>query len=360
MRHNGLQLLVPLGVSVLLFAGCQTSQDTGQAARAALKPQVDFPAVGKIERLDPAAEAMFPAYTQIERVAQGFVWAEGPVWVAEQHCLMFSDVPKNVVYRWTEPRGDAAGLSVFLRRSGYTGPEERAGESGSNGLTLDPKGRLVLCQHGDRRVARLEPNGRFKTLAAYYKFLRFNSPNDLVYRSNGDLYFTDPPYGLEGGNQDPKREIMFNGVYRMTPDGEVAMLTNTLTFPNGIAFSPDESTLYVAVSDPARPVIVAYDMMPDGSLGPERVFFDAKPLAAEGRQGLPDGLKTDLAGNVFATGPGGVLVISPRGRLLAILDPGSVVANVAWGNDGTVLYMTAKDSLCRVRTFTSGFEIMKR
>jgi gluconolactonase len=212
----------------------------------------------------------------------------------------------------------------------------------------------VLCQHGDRRVARLEADGQFRTLAAYYKFLRFNSPNDAVFKSNGDLYFTDPPYGLEGLNQSPKKELMFNGVFRVSPDGQVTLLTDRLSYPNGIAFSPDERTLYVNVSDGERPVIMAYDVEPAGTITNGRVFYDAKPLAQEGRKGSPDGLKVDGQGNLFATGPGGVLVIAPEGKLLGIVNPGEATANCAWGNDGSVLYLTADMYLCRVRTRTLG------
>jgi len=334
-----------------LLAGCQTRQERYAAAQAALAPKVTYPAMGEIERFDPGLEAILPAYSVIEKLADGFEWSEGPVWVPEWRCLLFSDVPENKVYRWHE----LAGLAVLLDPSGYTGGGERGGESGSNGLTLDPQGRLVLCQHGDRRVARLEPDGSFATLAGYYKYLRFNSPNDCVYGPNGDLYFTDPTYGLVGGQDDPKRELMFSGVFRLRADGEVQLLTDELTFPNGVAFSPGGYRLYVAVSDPANPVIMMYDVNPDGTLGVGEVFFDAKPLAAQGRKGLPDGLKTDVLGNVFATGPGGVLVISPTGKLLGIINTGEATANCAWGNDGSVLYITADRYLCRVKTWTRGY-----
>jgi gluconolactonase len=194
-----------------------------------------------------------------------------------------------------------------------------------------------------------------RTLVGHYKFLRLNSPNDLAFARNGDLYFTDPPYGLEGGNSDPKKELMFNGVFRLQPNGALTLLTDKLTYPNGVALSPDETRLYVAVSDPKNPVVMVYDLAADGSLGEGRVFYNAKPLADEGRKGLPDGLKTDLRGNVFTTGPGGVLILSPEGRLLGIINTGEATANCAWGNDGSVLYITADMFLCRVKTWTRGF-----
>jgi gluconolactonase len=263
--------------------------------------------------------------------------------------LLFSDVPQNVVFQWQE----GAGTREFLNPSGYTGEKPRGGEPGSNGLTLDAQGRLILCQHGDRQVARLEKDGSMTILARYYHYRRFNSPNDLVYKSNGDLYFTDPPYGLPKLNQDPAKEMVVNGVYRLRKDGQVDLLISNLTFPNGIAFSPDEQTLYVAVSDPKFAVWMAYEVAKDGTVGPGRVFLDVTSMVPE-RKGLPDGLKVDRAGNLFATGPGGVLVISPDGRHLGTIDTGEPTANCAWGEDGSVLYITANDKLCRIRTSTKG------
>jgi gluconolactonase len=341
-----------IGLALLIVGGCKSTPapPPAGAERNAVPTRV-APALGHIERLDPALDALVPPDAVIEKLAEGFDWSEGPLWVSAGGYLLFSDVPRNVVLKWQED----SGVSEFLKPSGYTGTTPRGGESGSNGLTLDPQGRLVLCQHGDRRVARLESGGHFHTLASSYRYRRFNSPNDLAFKSNGDLYFTDPPYGLEGQNDSPKKELMFNGVFRVARGGEVTLLTDELTFPNGLAFSPDESTLYVAVSDPQRPVIMAYGVKPDGTLAKGQVFFDAGPLAREkDRKGLPDGMKVDRAGNLFATGPGGVLVISPQGKLLGILNTGEATANCAWGNDGSVLYITADMYLCRVRTGTRG------
>lgn len=318
-------------------------------AQKAKAPAHEYPSMGKIERNDPALDALIPPNARIELLAGGFSWAEGPVWVREGEYLLFSDVPRNVVFKWKE----GEKTSEYLLPSGYTGAQARAGEPGSNGLTLDAQGRLVLCQHGDRRVARLEKNKKFTPLARYYKFRRLNSPNDLAFKSNGDLYFTDPPYGLVGNNDDPSKELLSNGVFRLKPDGEVTLLTDALTFPNGIAFSPDEGTVYVAVSDSKKPVIMAYDLNFDGTFSNARVFFDALPLMA-GRKGVPDGLKVDVAGNLFATGPGGVLVISPQGKHLGTINTDEPTANCAWGNDGSVLYITANNKLCRVKTSTRG------
>ena len=309
-----------------------------------------YPAIGSIERLDPALDRLVPPNAQIELLASGFAWAEGPVWVRDGGYLLFSDVPRNVVFRWRE----GERTTEFLMPSGYTGSAPRGGEPGSNGLTLDAQGRLVLCQHGDRQVARAGHDRKFTVLAQYYNYRRFNSPNDLVYKSNGDLYFTDPPYGLIGKNQDPAKELAFNGVYRLTPAGEVTLLIRDLTYPNGIALSPDERTLYVAISDAENPVLMAYDVLRDGTVMNGRVFFDTKPISA-GRKGVPDGLKVDRAGNLFATGPGGVLVITPEGKHLGTINTDEPTANCGWGNDGSVLYITANDKLCRVKTSTRGW-----
>jgi gluconolactonase len=286
----------------------------------------------------------------MEKLAEGFNWSEGPVWDCRGQYLLFSDVPENTVFRWKE----GEPVRVFLKPSGYTGATARGGEPGSNGLTMDAQGRLILCQHGDRRVARLESDRRFATLADRYEGKRFNSPNDAVYKSNGDLYFTDPPYGLIKLNDDPQKEQKFNGVYRLGKDGKVTLLTQEMTFPNGIAFAPDEKTLYVANSDPNKAIWMAFPVKEDGTLGTGRVFFDATPQAKEGRPGLPDGMKVDRAGNVFATGPGGVFIFSPDGTHLGTLNTGEKTANCGWGEDGTVLYITADMYLCRIRTSTRG------
>ena len=328
------------------FIMCCKTSDQKPAGKA---ETLLYPAMGKLEKLDPGFDNLIAPDAKLEKLAEGYDWSEGPVWVRDGAYLLFSDVPMNTVFKWKE----GEGVKPFLKPSGYTGSTPRGGEPGSNGLTVDSQGRLVLCQHGDRRVSRLEKDRQFRVIAEFYQLRRFNSPNDLAYKSNGDLYFTDPPYGLEKLNADPKKEIAFNGVYRVKPDGEITLLTQNLSFPNGIAFSPDEKILYVAISDPKRPVIVAYDVKADGTIDNERVFFDAQSLRA-GRKGLPDGLKVDQRGNLFATGPGGVLVLAPDGRLLGIINTGEATANCGWGDDGSVLYITADMFLCRIQTKTKG------
>lgn len=331
------------------LVGCQNQQTRTGIASKPGQVNASYPSIGTIERFDPQFDQLVPPGTVIEKLAEGFDWAEGPVWVRSGGYVLFSDVPRNVVFKWQENKG----VSEFLKPSGYSGSAPRGGEPGSNGLLLDAGGRLVLCEHGDRRVARLERNGRKTTLAEFYKLRRLNSPNDAVFKSNGDLYFTDPPYGLEGNNKDLKKELPFNGVYRLKPDGELSLLTAKLTFPNGIAFAPDETTLYVAVSDPTNAVWMAYEVQSDGSIANGRVFFDATRWVPQ-KKGLPDGLKVDRQGNIFATGPGGVLVFSPTGKHLGTINTGAATANCAWGNDGSMLYITADKSLCRVKTSTKG------
>src|SRR5438874_3023990 len=334
------------GCTLLLIAGCQHEKPWATGTN---HNPTGTRTIGKLESKDPRFEQLVAPDAAIEKLAQGFAWAEGPIWMKKGEYLLFSDVPQNVIYRWKE----AEKVTEFLKPSGYTGTIPRGGEPGSNGLTVDSEGRLVLCEHGDRRVARLERDGQKTTLADRYQGKRFNSPNDLVYHSNGDLYFTDPPYGLEGKNEDPKKELPFNGVYRLKPNGDLTLLTDKLTFPNGLAFSPDEKTLYIAVSDPARAIWMAYDVKEDGTIDHGRVFFDTTSLV-KGHKGLPDGMKADKRGNLFATGPGGVFIFSPDGKHLGTLNTGEATANCNWGNDGSVLYITADMYLCRIRTKTSG------
>jgi gluconolactonase len=305
--------------------------------------------MGTIERLDSALDKVIGTNAFIEKLASGFKWAEGPVWDKRGQALYFTDVPQNVVFKW-QP---GVGTKEFLFPSGYTGTSLTNGQ-GANGLAFDKTGHLILCQHGDRRIARLEPKGGFSTIAQYYKFRRFNSPNDLAIKSNGDIYFTDPTYGLPKGDKDPNRELGISGVYRVNSKGEVTLLVSDLTFPNGIALSPNEKTLYVAISDSKKPVVMAYDVETDGTVSNGRIFFNAAPLTSRGR-GVPDGLKVDNLGNVWSTGPGGVLIITPEGQHIGTLNTGEPTANCAFGGPkGTTLYITANMYLCRVQTLVKG------
>ena len=308
----------------------------------------------RIERLDPAIDALIPRDAYVEKLADGFAWTEGPIWRREKGgYLLFSDAPNNTMWRYR----DGEPVTIYLRPAGYAGPGDPPGrELGSNGLTTDAQGRLVIADHGNRMIARLREDSLWTKLplATGYQGKRFNSPNDVIHRANGDLYFTDPPYGLRKLNDDPAKELPFNGVYRLTPTGEVTLLTKDLSYPNGIAISPDGNTLYVGMSDSARPQIMAFDIQADGTIANGRVFFDAMSLVQRKLPGGLDGMKVDAHGNLFATGPGGVLVLSPQGKLLGTIVTGDITANCTFGGDGSTLYMTANHALMRIRTSTKG------
>jgi gluconolactonase len=308
--------------------------------------------LGRIERLDPAFDRLVDEHATIELLAANeFDWAEGPVWDGAGKRVLFSDIPKNMIWEWSQ----SAGLKEFLKPSGYTGAATFTGrEPGSNGLAFNEAGELVMCQHGDRRVAKWV-DGKFVTLADRYAGKRLNSPNDLALRSNGDVYFTDPPYGLPKHTEDPGRELDFQGVYRLDGKGEVTLLTRELNRPNGLAFSPDERTLYVANSEAKKAILMAFPVRPDGTLGDGKVFFDVTAAVSKQKPGVPDGLKVSADGTVWATGPGGVLVYSPQGQHLGTLATGVATANLAFGDDGSTLYITADKNLVRVRTKVKGW-----
>lgn len=298
---------------------------------------------GTIHRADPGFDALVPENAVIEKLADGFVFTEGPVWSQQDPRLIFSDVRGNTVYEWTETDGVTALIDPV-----FEGDRTGLRSISANGLTFDADGRLVLCEHGYRRISRLEADGRRTTLVDRYQGRRLNSPNDAVYSSDGWLYFTDPGSALEGRDESPLRELDFNGIYRLSPDGDLQLLYRDQARPNGIALSPDETTLYVA--DSGARLWMAYDLGEDGVSNP-RVFRDVADQAGEG---VPDGLKVDTAGNLFATGPGGVWVLSPDGVHLGTIMPTEVPANVAWGDDGHTLYMTARTGLYRIRLTTEG------
>jgi gluconolactonase len=315
----------------------------------AAQDTTNFPVLGRIIRNDPKLDSILAPDAKVEVIAAGFDWAEGPVWHPKEKALLFSDIPRNSVMIWRE----GVGVSLWLKPAGFTGPGEYGKEPGSNGLAIDPQGRVVFCEHGDRRLSVMTENGGKRTLVDNYMGKRLNSPNDLTFRSNGDLYFTDPPYGLPKNWDDPRRELDFCGVYRYGKDGKVTLLTKELSRPNGIAFSPDEKTLYVANSDPQRAIWMAYPVNGDGNTGAGRVFANVTEMVTK-HKGLPDGMKVDRNGNLFATGPGGVHIYSPEGKLLGRIETGEATANCAWGDDGSTLYITADMWLCRLRTKTRG------
>lgn len=314
-----------------------------------------FPVLGEIHRTDPAFAEIIGQDAHVQVLASGFDWTEGPCWVPGQNgaagYLLFCDIPQNKIYKWAEGQG----LSLFMQPSGYTGVTDYGAEPGSNGLVLDPQGRLVCCEHGDRRLSVLTQQGGKRTLVDNYQGKRLNSPNDAVYKSNGDLYFTDPPYGLPKHFNDERRELDFCGVYRLAKDGTLTLLTGDLTRPNGLAFSPDEQTLYVAQSDPAAPIVMAFPVREDGTLGQGRVFYDFTEQYQAKLPGLPDGMAVDVKGRVFATAPGGIYVLSPEGKLLGRISTGERTSNCTFGGaDGSILYLTADSYVCRIQTKTRG------
>jgi len=302
-----------------------------------------------ITSLDPRFDQLVPKEVQLERIADGFTWVEGPVWDKQGGYLLFSDIPANAVYRWKP----GESVSLFLKNSGYSGTTPFAGkEPGSNGLALDADGQLVLCRHGDREIGRLEADGRIASLADRYDGHRINSPNDLVFKSDGSLYFTDPPFGLPKVFDDPDKAPV-QGVYRVAKDGTVTLLIDNIKAPNGIAFSPDERILYVSDVDPRRAAWLAYDVKPDGTVSNGRVFFDATRWRQDPFFG-PDGLKVDRRGNLFGARPGGVSVIASDGTLLGTIETGQPTSNVAWGEDGKTLFITGGRSVYRLRVTTEG------
>jgi gluconolactonase len=305
----------------------------------------DSASAGTVVKMDAALDALVPTNYRIEKLAGGFAFTEGPVWHSGPGHLMFSDLRSNAIHIW-DPED---GLSTFIQPV-FEGESETT-SVGSNGLNIDPQGRLLLCEHGNRRISRRERDGSITVLADNYQGRRLNSPNDSAYKSDGWLYFTDPPYGLAGLEDDPARELDFNGIYRLSPDGELELLESNQTRPNGIAFSPDERTLYVANSDAENKVWMAYDILDDGTMGEGRVFYDVND---QNETGAADGMKVDVNGNVFATGPGGVWIFDPSGKHLGTIKPDEVPANVAWGDDGSTLYMTARTGLYKIELSTRG------
>jgi gluconolactonase len=323
------------------------------AAGAAGPVRHGYEHVGRIERLAPGLDALIDPRTPIEKLAEGFTWSEGPAWIRRDGgYLLFSDVPANRMHRWSEREG----VSVFLEPSGLAGPVPPGlREAGSNGLIPGPGNTILMADSGSRTIARLDLTTRQKiVLAERYRGHRFNSPNDLVLARSGAIYFTDPPYGLAGINDSPLKEQPVNGVYRLDPDGNVTLIDGSLTFPNGILLSPDGRTLYVSNSDPHRAIWMAYSLDAHGNAAGRRIFADVTDMVAQDRPGLPDGMAIDRFGNLFASAPGGILVINRSGRILGRIETGTAIANCTFGGDGRTLYMTSNHMLARVRTRTLG------
>jgi gluconolactonase len=324
------------GMIILLAGGIATSY--GQAS----KPLIT------LDQIDPQFGTIVSKTANAHILADGFAWSEGPLWVESHKMFLFSDVKKNIIYKWTE----AKGKEVYLMPSGYTGTRKRGGELGSNGLGLNIKGQLVICQDGDRVVSVMnapleKPKAKFIRIAAGYNGKKFDSPNDLAFLSNGDIYFTDPPYGLEKNVDDPLKEAPYQGVYKIAPNGKITLLTDTLTRPNGIAFFPGGKTVLIANSDPDKPYWYAYDLDKNGLFTHGRIFYSAK-AATKTAEGMPDGLKIDKKGNVFASGPGGIWVFNPKGKLLGKIRVNDIASNCSFSGDEKTLYVTSNHRVLRI------------
>ncbi len=302
--------------------------------------QHSYIVTGSIERLDPLLDNIIDTSARPEIIAKGFEWSEGPLWIEAHQMLLFSDVPGNTIYKWTE----AKGTEVYLQPSGYTGSIARGGETGSNGLLLDPEGRLVLCQHGNRQMARMDapldqPKPNFIILTGNYRGKKYNSPNDAAYNTEGDLFFTDPPYGLERQMNDSSKEIPYQGVYRLKKNGEVVLLTSAITRPNGIALMPGEKKLLVANSDPKAANWYQVDVDGSDSATTPAIFHSAA-TEEKNLKGLPDGFKIDRQGNIFASAPGGIWIFKTDGKLMGKVRLQEAASNVALSTDEKTLYIT--------------------
>jgi gluconolactonase len=329
--------LYAIPVAVVL-AGCSSGPPPA--------PVAETPAIGSIVRTDPAFDSLVPRDARIEKVGGGFKFTEGPLWRPEEGKLWFSDVQGNVV-RSITPDGK---VQVLIENGGGQSSAPPGSFVGPNGMIADKDGYVLLCQHTDRRISRVGKDLKMTTYLDKFEGKRFNSPNDLVYRADGSLYFTDPPYGLLKQDEDPAKELKFNGVFRYS-GGKLQVLIKDLTRPNGIAISPDGNTLYVANSDDKRRIWMRYDLAADGTVSNGRVFAD---VTAEKDPGNPDGMKVDSLGNVYGTGPGGVWVFSPDGKHLGTIKPPEVPANCNWGDDGKTLYITANTSVYRIKLAVAG------
>jgi gluconolactonase len=324
---------------ILALVGCSRQQPAAESS--APKPT----GVGTIERLDPAFNALVPPDAVIEKVAGGFGFTEGPLWRPSGE-LWFSDLFANAI-RSVTPDGKSR---IVIPEAGGKTNAPPGSYAGPNGMVADKDGTVLVCQHNDRRIARIDKELHLTGVVEKFEGKRFNSPNDLVFRPDGSLYFTDPPFGLLKQDEDPAKELKFNGVFRYA-NGKVTAVVRDLSRPNGIGFSPDGNVLYVSNADAKRKIWMRYDVAADGSVSNGRVFAD---VTSETEEGVPDGLKLDANGNLYGTGPGGVWVYSPEGKLLGKIKPPEVPANLGWGEDGKVLYMTARTGVYRIRLAVAG------
>lgn len=327
-------------LAVFLFTACSAPKNQDEIETSV------FETIGSIDRLDSAINSLIASDAKIEVLASGFEWAEGPLWLEDQQALIFTDVPTNKIWKWAEQDS----LSLYLEPSGYLGDRTDKREPGANGLALDAAGNLILCRHGERQIGKMMasldiPKSEFEALATRFEGKRFNSPNDLVFNSRGQLFFTDPPYGMDPWD---KKELDFQGVYRLDSDGKVNLLIDSLSRPNGIALSSDESKLYIAQSDPEKARYYEFSLDEAGNVVSGKVLLDVTALQSESKKGLPDGLKVHSNGTLFATGPGGVLLISSDGKHLGSILTENGTANCGFDSDEKWLYMTADGFLMRI------------
>jgi gluconolactonase len=299
-----------------------------------------------VRRLSPALDRIVAPDATIETIATGVQWAEGPVWVPSERALFFSDPPANLIRQWRA----GEGAVPFLRPSGAAGTDPKlVREPGANGLALGADGRLRAADSGTRAITAIDLATKAKTvLVDRWQGKRFNSPNDLHIARSGAIYFTDPPYGLVDGDDSSIKELDHNGVYRWTPGGEAVLLDGTLSRPNGIALSPDERTLYVAVSDKEAAGVYAYSLNAAGDVGARRLLFDARPMLAEDAPGITDGMKVAADGTLFCSAPGGILVMTPEAEPLGLISDGRAIANCCFGEEGRTLFMTTSDRVLRM------------
>ena len=307
---------------------------------------------GRIDRWDPAMDAIVPKDWKIEKLAEGFGWAEGPIWVKSGGYLLFTDVPGNRMWKWSEK----GGLEKYLEPSGAASPDPAIWrEAGANGLAILDANTILLADTGNRSIQKLDLRTKQKTpVATAYDGKKFSSPNDVARMQNGVLFFTDPPYGFKKFDDAPEKEAAFNGVYSQAPDGKVSVVEKELHRPNGVALSPDQRTLYVTQSEPTKAIIMAYTLAPDGSVVSKKLFHDLTDLVSKDAPGLPDGLTVAADGTIFTSGPGGVVVLSKEGKRLGRIGDGKATANCKFGDDGRTLYLTSHDMLARIRLNVKG------
>ncbi|SIO15015.1 SMP-30/gluconolactonase/LRE family protein [Algoriphagus halophilus] len=337
---------LPIIFFSLLVLSCNSPEKKADSEAGDSKVS-NFETTGSIERLNGSMDMLIPLDSKIEVIASGFDWSEGPLWLEDQQALIFTDVPENKIWKWSE----SDSLQVYLEPSGYFGSETNKREPGANGLILDEAGKLMLCQHGARQVAKMvsdisEPSPVFEVLADTYEGKKFNSPNDLVKSENGNLFFTDPPYGLDEWDV---KELEFQGVYQLDFMGNLTLQIDSLSRPNGIGLSPDEKTLYVAQSDPLKARYYAFNLDENQNVSSGEMILDVSELVGEANPGLPDGMAVHSSGNLFASGPGGILIISPNGEHLGTIKTGRATSNCTFDTNEDYLYITADGELLRVR-----------